>query len=235
MINVKPICFIGARGGSKGVLRKNIRNLGGKPLISHTIESALDSEIFSHVVVSTEDAQIANIAKKYGAEVPFTRPKKLATSNASMADVMYHGITELDSLGYNFDIFVNRDCTVPFIQIADIKKAIQLLRKTKCDQVVGVYRQHLNPYFNMMETNSDGFLKMSKTNGDRPVGRQSAPVVYQLNGLWVYDKEKFLKYKKPLLPKTLPHEIPPETGFMIDTEFEFKMAELIVKNKLLKI
>lgn len=232
---MKSICFIGARGGSKGVLRKNIRDLGGKPLIAHSIESALKSNIFSHVIVSTEDKQIAKIAKKYGAEVPFIRPKKLATSSASMADVMYHGITELKSLGYNFDIFVNRDCTVPFIQISDIKKAIQLLRKTKCDQVVGVYKQHLNPYFNMMELNSSGFLKMSKTNGKRPVGRQSAPIVYQLNGLWVYDKEKFLKYKKPLLPKTLPHEISPETGFMIDTEFEFKIAELIVRNKLLKI
>ena len=232
---MKPICFIGARGGSKGVLRKNIRNLGDKPLIAHSIESALKSNIFSHVIVSTEDKQIAKIAKKYGAEVPFIRPKKLATSSASMADVMHHGITELDSLGYNFDIFVNRDCTVPFIQISDIKKAIQLLRKTKCDQVVGVYKQHLNPYFNMMELDSRGFLKMSKTNGKRPVGRQSAPIVYQLNGLWVYDKEKFLRYRKPLLPKTLPYEISPETGFMIDTEFEFKIAELILKNKLLKI
>ena len=231
---MKPICFIGARGGSKGVPRKNIRNLGGKPLISYTIESAINSDIFSHVVVSTEDVQIARIAKKYGAEVPFIRPKKLATSSASMADVMYHGIKELESLGYNFNIFVNRDCTVPFIQISDIKKAIQLLRKKKCDEVVSVYRQHLNPYFNMMELNKNGFLKMSKSKGKRPVGRQSAPIVYQLNGLWVYDKKKFLKYRQPLLPKTLPYEIPSETGFMIDTEFEFKLAELIVKNKLLK-
>ena len=86
-----------------------------------------------------------------------------------------------------------------------------------------------------MELGKNGFLKMSKSNGKRPTSRQSAPVVFQLNGLWVYDKKKFLKYKKPLLPKTLPYEIPLETGFMIDTEFEFKIAELIVKNKLLKI
>ena len=232
---MKPICFIGARGGSKGVPRKNIRDLGGKPLISHTIESALNSNIFSHVIVSTEDKQIAKIAKQYGAEVPFIRPKKLAISSASMADVMIHAITELESLGYDFDIFVNRDCTVPFIQILDIKKAIQLLKEKKCDLVVSVYRQHLNPYFNMMELGSNGFLKMSKTNGKRPVGRQSAPIVYQLNGLWVYDKKQILKYKKSLLPKTLPYEIPSETGFMIDTEMEFKIAELIVKNNLLKI
>lgn len=231
---MKPICFIGARGGSKGVPRKNIRNLAGKPLIAHSIESAINSNIFSHVIVSTEDTQISNIAKRYGAEVPFIRPKRLATSNSSMADVMTHGILELEALGYNFDVFVNRDCTVPFIQNVDIKNAIQLLKKTQCDQVVGVYRQHLNPYFNMMEIGKDGFLKMSKAKGKRPIGRQSAPVVYQLNGLWVYNKKKFLKYKKSLLPKTLPHEISPETGFMIDTEFEFRLAELIMKNKILK-
>ena len=72
---MKPICFIAARGGSKGVRRKNIRLFGGKPLIAHSIDSALNSNIFSHVVVSTEDKEIAKIAKKYGAEIPFDRPK----------------------------------------------------------------------------------------------------------------------------------------------------------------
>ena len=76
---MKPICFIAARGGSKGVRRKNIRLLGNKPLIAHTIEKALDSNIFSSVIISTEDNEIAKISKKFGAEVPFIRPKKLAT------------------------------------------------------------------------------------------------------------------------------------------------------------
>ncbi len=232
---MKPVCFIGARGGSKGVPRKNIRLLAGKPLIAYTIESALNSKIFSHVVVSTEDKEIASVAKKFGAEVPFMRPKKLATSSAGMADVMIHGINELQSSGYDFDIFVNRDCTVPFIQNKDIKGAINLLKKTKCDEVVGVYRQHLNPYFNMMEIGSKGYLELSKRNGKRPKGRQQAPIVYQLNGLFVFDVNELLKYKEPLLPKTLPYEIPVETALMIDTEMEFRIAELIVKNNLLSI
>lgn len=230
---MKPICFIGARAGSKGVPGKNIRLLAGKPLITYTIESALNSKNFSHVIVSTEDKEIAKIAKKSGAEVPFMRPKKFATSSAGMTDVILHGIKKLRELRYDFDIIVNRDCTVPFIRNKDIKGAINLFRKSKCDEVVGVYKQHLNPYFNMMELNSNGFLELSKKKGKRPKGRQDAPIVYQLNGLFVFDVDKLLKYKEPLLPKTLPYEIPVETGLMIDTEIEFKLAEIIVKNKLL--
>ena len=96
--------------------------------------------------------------------------------------------------------------------------------------MVGVYRQHLNPYFNMMEKNSLGFLKLSKTLKERPKSRQKAPVVYQLNGLFTYDVKKFLKYNSPLPPKTLPFEIPQETGFMIDTELEFQIAGFLMQN-----
>ena len=94
---MKSLCFIAARGGSKGVPRKNIRMLGNKPLIAHTIEKSLDSKIFSNVIVSTEDNEIAGIAKKFGAEVPFMRPKKLALDTTSMVEVMIHGINKLHS------------------------------------------------------------------------------------------------------------------------------------------
>jgi len=230
---LKSLCFIGARGGSKGVLRKNIRKLGNKPLIAHTIESALESKIFSNVIVSTEDSEIAKISKKYGAEVPFVRPKKLATDSAGMVDVMIHGINKLHKLGYNFDIFVNRDCTVPFIRSIDMKNAIMMLQKKKSDAVYGVYRQHFNPYFNMLETNSNGFLRLCKKLKQRPKSRQEAPVVFQLNGLFVYDVKKFLKYKNAILPKSLPYEIPLECGLMIDTELEFQTAEIILKKKFI--
>ena len=231
---MKPICFIAARGGSKGVPRKNIRVLLNKPLIAHTIEKSINSNIFSHVIVSTEDDEIANIAKQYGAEVPFKRPKRLAMDNTGMAEVMLHGITELYSLGYNFEIFVSRDCTVPFIRDSDIRASINLLKKKKCDVVYGVYVQHLNPYFNMMEMNSSGYLKFSKKMKIHPQRRQDAPKVYQLNGLYTYDAKRFLKFKKQFLHNGLPLEIPPETGLMIDTELEFKMAEIILRDKLIK-
>lgn len=233
---MKPICFIAARGGSKGVKRKNIRLFSGKPLIAHSIESAINSKVFSHVIVSTEDYEIAKISKKYGAEIPFKRPKKLAVDHASMKDVLIHGIKSLQSLGYKFDEFVSRDCTAPFIRHKDIAGSLRLLRKEKCNAVFGVYKQHFNPYFNMMEIDKKGFLKMSKAVGERPVSRQLAPAVYQLNGFFTYNVEKFLKYKEPIkIPKSLPFFIPEETGWMIDTEIQFNIAEVMLKKGIVSI
>lgn len=226
---MKPICLICARGGSKGVPNKNIRIISKKPLIAHTITSAINSKLFSHVVVSTENKNIAQISKKYGAEVPFIRPKNLALDTTPVGDVFIHAIKKLYSLGYEFEIFVNRDCTVPFIKNTDIKKTIDLLKNKKCDAVYGVYRQHLNPYFNMMEKNKEGYLRLSKKLKKRPKSRQKAPIVFQLNGLFTFDAKKFLNQGDPIMANALPHEISPESGLMIDTEIEFKIAEVLFK------
>lgn len=231
---MKPICIIPARGGSKGVPKKNIKNIAGKPLLGHVIQNIKKSDIFSHIIVSTEDKQIKKIAKKYGAEVPFVRPKNLATDTASMDQVLLHAVQTLYNLRYEFDVFVWRDATTPFIQNSDIKRSIQLLKKEKAVIVCGVYKQHLNPYFNMVEKDKKGFLKLSKTLKNRPISRQSAPVVYQLNGLYAYDAKKFLKLRKTDFSKSIPLEIPMETGLMIDTPFEFEIARLILENKLKK-
>ena len=226
---MKPICLICARGGSKGVPNKNIRIISKKPLIAHTITSAINSKLFSHVVVSTENKNIAQISKKYGAEVPFIRPKNLALDTTPVGDVFIHAIKKLYTLGYEFEIFVNRDCTVPFIKNTDIKKTIDLLKNKKCDAVYGVYRQHLNPYFNMMEKNKEGYLRLSKKLKKRPKSRQKAPIVFQLNGLFTFDAKKFLNQGDSIMANALPHEISPESGLMIDTEIEFKMAEVLFK------
>jgi len=228
---MKPVCFIGARGGSKGVPNKNIRLLNGKPLIAYSIETALNSNIFSSVIVSTEDERIGRIAKKYGAEVPFIRPKRLATDSAGMDEVIIHGIKKLRSLGYTFDVLVNRDCTVPFIRNVDVTGSIELLKEKKCDAVFGVYKQHHNPYFNMMEPNSKGFLKYSKKLRKKIKTRQNTPTVYQLNGLFTLYADILLHTKWHML-KVFPYEIPAETGLMIDTEFEFQIADMIAQQKI---
>jgi CMP-N,N'-diacetyllegionaminic acid synthase len=163
------------------------------------------------------------------------RPKRLSTDTAGMGDVLIHGIKKLYSLGYKFDILVNRDCTVPFIRKKDMSGSVKLLENSKCDAVFGVYRQHLNPYFNIMEKNMNGFLKLCKPLKNRPKSRQDAPIVYQLNGLFTYNVSKFLKYGKPIVPKALPYEIPDETGLMIDTELEFRIAEMMLREKFVKL
>jgi len=228
----KPICIIAARGGSKGVPKKNIRKLGKIPLIAHTITSALDSKLFNTVIVSTEDSKIAKIARYYGAEVPFLRPKKLATDNASMTDVLLHTITKLRKYGYDFDTIVSRDCTVPFIDKKDMRGALDTYNANQCNLVCAVYKQHHNPYFNMMEINKKNYLNFSKKLKNQVAGRQNAPIVYQLNGLFVLNVKEFLKSKKFYFTKICHYEISPEHGFMIDTEFEFQIADMVTKKKI---
>jgi len=231
---VKPICIIPARGGSKGVPGKNIREISKIPLIGHVIKDVLNSKIFSHVIVSTENKKIANIAKKYGAEVPFIRPEYLATDDAAMDDVLIHAVKTLYEKKYNFDTFVWRDATTPFIRNIDIKNSIKLLKKSNCLAVCGVYDQHLNPYFNMVEIKKNKFLKLSKQLKKRPSSRQDSPHVYQLNGLYVYDAKKFLQNKKTQFSKCIHYEIPFYSGLMIDTEFEFFIAKSMIEQKYLK-
>ncbi len=224
-MSLKPICFIAARGGSKGVPGKNLRVIGGRPLIAHTIRKALKSNIFSHVIVSTEDNKIAEVAKQNGAEIPFLRPKYLATDNATTIAVILHAIKKLELLDYKFDVIVNLDVTVPFLRMRDVKGAVNLLNKKKCDGVFGVYKQHLNPYYNIVEKDSKGFLKIVKPLKNKPKSRQSSPEVFQMNGLHVMRKDSIMKEKTWYTKKILPFEIPIETGLMIDTNFEFQIAK----------
>ena len=230
--SLKPICIIAARGGSKGVLNKNTRKLGDIPLIAHTIKTSLESDLFKSVIVSTEDIKIAKISKQYGADVPFLRPKKLATNNTSMTDVLLHAITKLHQLNYKFDTIVNRDCTVPFIDKNDIKGALRTYYSKQCNLVCGVYKQHHNPYFNMMEIKKGKYLDFSKKLKTQIAARQNAPIVYQLNGLFVLNVKNFLKSKKFYSTKTIPYVISSEHGLMIDTELEFQIADMIAKNNI---
>ena len=230
---MKPICIIPARGGSKGIAKKNIRIINKKPLIEYTITSCLKSKLFSHVYVSTEDNEIAAISKKFGAEIPFLRPKNLSTDNIPIDKVLTHFVKKLSKSGVNPEVMVWRDCTVPFIRNIDIKNSIKLLQSKKAELVIGVYEQHLNPYYNIVEISNSGHLNLVKKQKSRPNSRQSAPKVFQMNGLHVYNlKRTLIKNGKILnsLNKAIPFIIPAYTGLMIDTEFEFQLAELMMKN-----
>ena len=228
---MKSICFIPARGGSKGVYKKNIRKIAGEPLIAHSIKSAKKSKSFEHIIVSTDDTKIANIAKKYGADVPFLRPKNLATDKAKTIDVVIHGIKKLRSLEYEFDAMMLLDCTTPLLDVFDIKSTLNSLIKKKPNCVAVAYKQHLNPYFNMVEVNSKGFLQISKKIKKPIYNRQNAPTVLQLIGTYAFFVRDFLKHKSIIMPKTVPYEISPEKGVMIDSEIEFILAEIMLKRK----
>lgn len=132
------LCVIPARGGSKGVPGKNLRPLGGKPLISFAIEAALAARGVAEVVVSTEHKMIAEIAESFGAEVPFLRPPEIATDKAALMDVIRHAYEFYKDGGRQFDAVLCLQPTAPYIKSSTIDEAIDLLKETECDSVTTV-------------------------------------------------------------------------------------------------
>lgn len=121
------IAVIPARGGSKRIPRKNIKEFSGKPMIAWSIEAALDSKCFDQVIVSTDDAEIADIAKSYGANVPFIRPAKLADDYTGTIPVIRHAIESMQTLGHTVDLACCIYATAPFIQLTDIQRGVDIL------------------------------------------------------------------------------------------------------------
>jgi len=228
---MKILCVIAARGGSKGIPSKNIRMINGKPLISYAIESAVSSNCFDKIVVSTDDKKIATIAKTSGASVPFYRPSHLAQDDSAPDDAILHCLHELAHQNETFDIVVLRDCTVPFIDEIDIQNSLKLFSENSCDVVAFSIKAHPNPYFGMMEPDKDGCLIPSKNVSSDICRRQDSPIVYDVDGMFILDVKNFLKTKKIFSGKIIPFEISKEHGHMIDFEFDFKVAELLMKAK----
>ena len=198
-------------------------------MISYAIESALNSNLFTHVFVSTEDPKISKISKKYGAEIPFLRPKNLAKDNSDIIDTLYYTIKKLE-INYTFNSVMLRDCTCPFIDYNDMKKLINLFKKTNCDSVYSGVLAHPNPYFGMGELNLKQYLFTPKKTKKILYRRQDAPKVYNLDGIVLFNSKNFMKEKVLLTNKSKIVEITKEHGHMIDFEFDFNVAELLMKN-----
>jgi CMP-N-acetylneuraminic acid synthetase len=225
------VCVIPARGGSKGLTGKNIKMFCGKPLIAHTIEQAKQSNYIDHVIVSTEDEAIAQISLEYGAEVPFIRPMELAGDSSSTVDVLLHAINWFENKDqYLFDILVLLHVTTPLRSVEDIDKSIVLLVEEKADNVFSVAESHRNPYFNMVEEDSDGFVRLVKEGCFST--RQSAPKVYDMNSsIYVWWKELLKQKKKIFLDKTKIYIMPKERSIDIDDNLDFKIAEIMMSER----
>lgn len=228
--NKKILCVIPARGGSKGLPGKNIKLLCGKPLIAYSIEHARRSKYIDRTIVSTDTREIAAIARRQGAEVPFLRPKKLARDKSSTVDALLHAADWMEKKEeFNFDIIVLLHVTTPLRSTEDVDKSIELLFKGTVDNVFSVTEAHRNPYFNMVEVKKNGKVALVK-NG-LYVTRQSAPRVYDMNSsIYVWWKD-VLKNKKSVFPgKTRVYLMPKERSVDIDDHVDFKIAEMLLKN-----
>lgn len=198
------LAIIPARGGSKGIPMKNIQKLMGKPLISHTIKSARNSTLINKIIVSTDNKDIAKIARKNGAEVPFLRPKKISHHGSSVSETVKHttGVL-LQKQGYVPDIIVVLQPTSPLRSSKLIDKAIHLLIQSKATSVLSVSKVKTHPYSSFWMHNK--YLKPFKTNFTKFYQRQKYPKLYFPTGdIYAFWNKTLTKYDSMYGPKIKP-------------------------------
>lgn len=227
---MKPrvVAGIFARGGSKGVPRKNVRLIGGKPLIAHAIEAALASSLIDRVIVSTDDAEIADVARAWGAEVPFMRPAELARDDSPEWLAWQHAIQTLG--GASWDAFVSVPTTSPLRKVEDIDACIAKLLGGDADIVITVRKAERSPYFNMVTLDEQGGARLVITPEQATFRRQDAPQVFDVTTVAYAARPAFVLSSTGLFQGRVEAVVvPAERAIDIDTEFDFRMAECLLQ------
>jgi CMP-N-acetylneuraminic acid synthetase len=221
--------LINARGGSKGVPRKNVKPLCGKPLIVYSIEAGLGSRIISELVVSTEDEEIANIARKWGAQVPFIRPAHLSVNNVKQMGAVLHAIDFLEKeWGKEYDIVVLLQPTSPLRTSRDIDCAVEKMINTGADSVVSFTEVRQHPY------------QMYRLENERPVKlidaprtrRQEFPAVFMLNGaVYAARRDVIIQKRSFIGDKCVGFVMSQAESVNIDTYLDWEIAEILMERK----
>lgn len=228
-----PLCTICARGGSKGVRNKNVREMAGRPLIAHTVLQAKAAGLFEHVVISTDSDEIAEAASKAGAEVFFKRPPELATDTAAKLPVIRHAFLESERhYGVRFSHLVDLDATSPLRLPEDIRSAFGQLVNDGNDNLITAMAARRSPYFNLVETDASGRVFLSKKL-EKPVARrQDAPACFDMNAsIYVWTREGLLERETLFTEKTGLYVMPEERSVDIDSELDWKVVEMLMKER----
>ena len=224
---MNKLVVIPARGGSKGILRKNIKPLNGKPLIYYTIDIARSLVDDSCICMTSDDDEIISVTEAYGLKVPFKRPAYLSTDNMGTYDVLLHALDYYEAQGEKIDVIVLLQVTSPFRLTSHLSEALDLY-SDDIDMVVSVKETAVNPYYNCFEENCDGYLRASKGDGNL-TRRQDAPPAYEYNGSIYIINVKSLKSKNmSAFEKVIKYQMPSEYSVDIDNPFDWKIAELMI-------
>jgi N-acylneuraminate cytidylyltransferase len=223
------VAFIFARGGSKGLPNKNVLNFSGKPLIAWSIEQALAVKRIDRVIVSTDSEQIANIAKNYGAEVPFTRPAELATDTSPEILAWKHGLNYLkETTGEYPETFLSIPSTAPLRLSSDIDLCLDEFLSRRPDVVVTVTDPHRNPHFNMLRVDRQGICSLVIPNEVSVARRQDAEEVFDMTTVCYVADPFFIEKCESILEGTVRSvHIPAERAVDIDNLMDFQFAEFI--------
>ncbi|MEX2231674.1 MAG: acylneuraminate cytidylyltransferase family protein [Cyclobacteriaceae bacterium] len=224
MYNNKTVFgLICARGGSKGIPRKNIKYLGGKPLIAWTIEAALASKYIDKLIISSEDIEILNIAKEYGCEAPFVRPLELGLDDTPAMDPIIHAVQQMKS----FDYVINLQPTSPLRTTEDIDKAIEICLDEDQKFLVSVCESDKHPiWMYFLEKKS---LKPVINNTDPNIRRQDVEPCYSLNGaIYIGPCQNLLKTNSFLSPETLAYIMPKSRSVDLDDQLDFDFCSYLL-------
>ncbi len=228
---MKVLVVIPARGGSKGIPRKNIKLFDGKPLIYYTIDCARAICPDEDICVSTDDAEIFSVVEQYGLKVPFVRPAELASDTAGTYEVLLHALDFYEKQGKHYDAVLLLQNTSPFRKAEQIKEALTLYNDD-VDMVVSVKECAANPYYCVFEEDNNGFLHVCKGDGNI-FRRQDAPKVYEYNGaIYIMNAEKLKTTHMHKMKKRVKYVMDDLSSFDLDTMWDWKMAEsIIAQNK----
>lgn len=230
---MRALAFIFARGGSKGVPRKNVKPLAGLPLIGHSIRIAKACPSLGDVIVSTDDDEIAETALALGAQVPFRRPAELASDTASEWLAWRHAIEWVRDNRGMFDNFVSLPTTSPFRSVEDVEACIDILRRDPATDVVTTVRKaDRSPWFNMVTLDADGLAQLVIRPAEGVVRRQDAPTVYDMTTVAYAARSRFVLERNGLFDGRMRVvEVPAERALDIDTPYDFAIADLIARSR----
>jgi|TARA_B110000879_G_C11181481_1_gene518645 N-acylneuraminate cytidylyltransferase len=231
---MKAVAFIFARGGSKGLPGKNIRLLAGKPLIAWSIEHARAVQRIDRVIVSTDSQEIANVARKYGAEVPFIRPAKLSGDTSPEWLAWRHALDYIcQTEGSMPDVMVSIPATAPLRSPLDIENCLDEYEKGSVDVVITVTDAQRNPYFNMVKENADGTVGLVIPPQSKVTRRQDAPTMYDIATVaYVASPDFVMAHQSAFEGRVRSVHIPVERAIDIDTLIDFKIAEILYANAI---
>ena len=226
---MKNIAIIPARGGSKRIPHKNIKDFCGKPIIAYSIEIAKASQIFDKIIVSTDDLEIAEIAKKYGAEVPFVRDKNIADDVTGVDAVIVNAVLELEKSGFNFDFVTCIYPTSPFLKVEFLKQAYDTLLANKCDLTYSVAKTNRS-IFRDKKINDDGFMEFIWLENAQKRSQDFFDTYYDAAQFYMINVETLKKEKSVIVAKRcLPTILPSYLVHDIDTKEDWIRAEKIYK------
>lgn len=227
---MKHLVVIPVRGGSKGIPGKNIKMLGGKPLVGYSIDVAREVFPDQLIYISTDDEKIKEVVEKMGLSVPFMRPSELATDTSGSNEVLLHALSQAEKTGYKPDVLVLLQATSPFRTGNQLKEALAIY-DDNCDMVASVKITKSNPYYVLKEENMEGWLVKSKAG--HFTRRQDCPLVYELNGaIYIINVPRIKEMPLSSFTKIRKYIMDEISSIDIDSPLDWELAELVMSKNI---